>query len=755
GYLVEVSTDDGANWSTVANVSAATTSTDHFCGPSGTNCIFRVTASNAVGPSPASHTSETITIPDVNSPPVFTLGSSPSVNADVGPQSTPGFATITSAGPFPGETVTFDVSNDANGLFATQPAIDPSGTLTFTPKLLASTGTATVSVTAKNDGGTAFGGNDTSAMQTFSISINAVNQPPTVGTPSTATRGNTRTSTAAPGALAGAADPEGGAVQVCTTGPTATAHGTVDFSSDGAYTYDPAPGFIGTDTVSFSVCDASNASTSATLTVSVHGPEIWYVDGQAAVNGSGTDRSPFNMLASAQSASGSGDIIYLARSGASGANAGITLKDQTHLVGAGVALVRLPDNPDIAAGTAPTITRAGSTQPVVTLGNATSVSGLTISGAGSASGAPGISGSGVGSSETVDHVDVTGTSGPGIHLAEVGGTVTLSHVNVSGSADDAVSVRNRTTSLTLAVDHSTISGTTQAGNGIVVRGGSSGSHPTVSVAITTTTFTAIDDGADAINVSTVNSSSSVLDLTVAGSSFDNVVSGSPQGDNAIRATNDGAGSVLGLDVQGNTFRNWSGDVISVRGRGNSSHITGVGQPVAVLDDNTIGDPANTAVVGSSAGHGIRVLVDPHVGGSSTFATLEITGNNIGGTALEGITVGARRGVGSSASFLVRAAITDNLVRLGTAPPSGAVSVTTQDSVAACVTFTGNDVAVTGGSTTTALRQVAPSGLTVIGTADFGGQSAAAYLNAHNPNANTAVTGAPVLASPNTSPCGNP
>ena len=77
------------------------------------------------------------------------------------------------------QVVDFLVSNDNNALFSSQPAVDASGTLTFTPAANAF-GTATVTVRAHDDGGTANGGVDTSAAQTFTINVTGINEAPTV-----------------------------------------------------------------------------------------------------------------------------------------------------------------------------------------------------------------------------------------------------------------------------------------------------------------------------------------------------------------------------------------------------------------------------------------------------------------------------------------------------------------------------------------------------------------------------------------------
>jgi len=113
-----------------------------------------------------------ITTSPVNDAPSFVAGSSLSVAQDAGPQTVPGWATQIVAGPDDEQTQTVDfvVSVDAPGLFQTQPAISPDGTLSFTP-LPAASGTATVTVQLHDSGGTGDGGADLSAPQTFTIAV--------------------------------------------------------------------------------------------------------------------------------------------------------------------------------------------------------------------------------------------------------------------------------------------------------------------------------------------------------------------------------------------------------------------------------------------------------------------------------------------------------------------------------------------------------------------------------------------------------
>jgi HD domain/Bacterial Ig domain len=114
----------------------------------------------------------TVTIGAVNDAPSFTAGADQTVVSLLGNVTVPGWATNLLPGP-PDEssqTLQFTVTNNNPGLFATQPAVAPDGTLTFQTTLLA-LGSATVTVRAVDDGGTANGGVDTSPPQTFTITI--------------------------------------------------------------------------------------------------------------------------------------------------------------------------------------------------------------------------------------------------------------------------------------------------------------------------------------------------------------------------------------------------------------------------------------------------------------------------------------------------------------------------------------------------------------------------------------------------------
>jgi VCBS repeat-containing protein len=114
----------------------------------------------------------TITVAAVNDAPSFTSGGNVTWTAGGGDYSQ-AWATNASAGPADesGQTLTYEVSVDPLGslLFSAGPAVAADGTLSFTPSGL--TGTATVTIHLRDDGGTGNGGVDTSADQVFTITI--------------------------------------------------------------------------------------------------------------------------------------------------------------------------------------------------------------------------------------------------------------------------------------------------------------------------------------------------------------------------------------------------------------------------------------------------------------------------------------------------------------------------------------------------------------------------------------------------------
>jgi uncharacterized repeat protein (TIGR01451 family) len=124
----------------------------------------------------------TVVVTPVNDPPLFGFATNHvQTLEDAGAQTLPGFITSLTTGPGDesGQSVTnYLVTTSSNALFAVPPAVALNGTLTFTPAADAS-GSVTVTVVAQDNGGTAGGGVD-KATNTFTLTVTAVNDAPSV-----------------------------------------------------------------------------------------------------------------------------------------------------------------------------------------------------------------------------------------------------------------------------------------------------------------------------------------------------------------------------------------------------------------------------------------------------------------------------------------------------------------------------------------------------------------------------------------------
>lgn len=117
---------------------------------------------------------------DLNDQPSFSAVDPQPVLEDSGPQLVEGFATFDPGAPDESDqsVLAYHVDDLSDpDLFAVEPAVNLDGDLTFEPAADAF-GTATFSLAVQDDGGTAGGGIDLSAKQTFTISLVGVNDRP-------------------------------------------------------------------------------------------------------------------------------------------------------------------------------------------------------------------------------------------------------------------------------------------------------------------------------------------------------------------------------------------------------------------------------------------------------------------------------------------------------------------------------------------------------------------------------------------------
>jgi VCBS repeat-containing protein len=206
-----------------------------------------------------------VTVTAVNDVPSFTKGANQTVLEDAGAQTVGGWATNLSAGPANenGQALNFLVSNNNSAMFSAQPAIASDGTLTFTSAPDAN-GSATVTVQIHDDGGTANGGVDTSAAQTFVINVTAVNDAPVASNGSLTTNEDT----AASGSLS-ASDVDGDALTYSIVANGTKGSAVITNAATGAFTYTPNANANGSDSITFRASDGTVNSNTATVSITI------------------------------------------------------------------------------------------------------------------------------------------------------------------------------------------------------------------------------------------------------------------------------------------------------------------------------------------------------------------------------------------------------------------------------------------------------------------------------------------------------
>jgi hypothetical protein len=289
----------------------------------------------------------------------------------------------------------------------------------------------------------------------FGITVNAVNDPPTAVAYNpgvNAVQANMKLAGQLTLPLASATDPDtgdGGGYTATLTTPqsgisaTSPAGGTVTITNaaTGAFDLDPPAGATGNVTFTYQVCDTGNpgpgtCSATATATINVASPVIWFVNSALGVNGTGTLSSPFNTLAAADAVDLANQGIFLYSSATSYTGA-LALNTSEKLIGQAttgttfdaVFGITPPTGtiarPSLASGTVTmtgTVTLAGSNKLRGLALATTTTTGLTNA-AGPLTG------------EDVDQVSVTTTTGTALNLNNASGTYLFSSVTTNGAAN--------------------------------------------------------------------------------------------------------------------------------------------------------------------------------------------------------------------------------------------------------------------------------------------------------------------------------
>ncbi len=235
-----------------------------------------------------------------------------------------------------------------------------------------------------------------------------------------------------------------------TNAPT-TLGGTITIESDGNFTYHPDDVDTGvTDTFTYTVTDGV-ASATGTLSLPIAG-QVWYVRNNEPAGGDGTSDTPFDTLAEAEAASGTGDTTFVFDGSNTTTNldTGYAMNANERLIGESRPLALDPDgggplptsplHPG-TSGAQPTLT--ASNEDVIVLASNVLVDGVDVDPSGTGGGISGGAGT---DTVTVQNVNVTdtGTAGtqPGIEMDGTTGVNRFTGVTVTnGGSATAIGVR--------------------------------------------------------------------------------------------------------------------------------------------------------------------------------------------------------------------------------------------------------------------------------------------------------------------------
>ncbi len=230
--------------------------------------VYEVCDDGTPLPALCSSASVSITVDPVNDAPSFTASNPPAVDEDAGPQTVAGWVTAFDPGPGEGgqSVLAYIVSNVSTpGQFSAGPVVDVAGNLSYTPAADAF-GSSTFDVAVRDDGGTGNGGTDTSPAQTFTITINPVDDPPVAVNDSATVAEDDPATTI--NVLANDTDIDGGPVGIVSV--TQPAGGTVVITGGGTgLTYQPDPDFCNDGTPTDDFTYILNGGSFATVAVTV------------------------------------------------------------------------------------------------------------------------------------------------------------------------------------------------------------------------------------------------------------------------------------------------------------------------------------------------------------------------------------------------------------------------------------------------------------------------------------------------------
>jgi len=538
-------------------------------------------------------------------------------------------------------------------------------------------------------------------------------------------------------------------------GTTSTEGGNVVINADGSFSYNPAPGFNGTDTFSYTVTNTTtNKTDSSTVTLKVGNGTatpgdnvIWFInnDPGAPAGNDGRLTSPFNSIAAYNASAvvkGPGDIIFV-YTGTTPYTGPLVLLSNQQLIGQGVDLtaasgftVQPYSNALPGAGAAPTINSAAAagsntitlngvaganTIRGVTLGNASdsdivgsnfgtlTVSDTTINGTGRALNLSN-------GTLAATFLSITSTASPsqGISLSSIGGSLTsTSGTTISGNPTQCVLVSGSTlgasfgnTSCTGGTDGISLQNNSGANTrtfGTLSVSGGSGSAFNHGVGGGNTTVTGAATLASNANPIEIQNQGNGQTISFAATTVTKTTAGGA----GVNRGGTNTGATLDFASLGITTSNGSGLVATGGGTinvttGTISATGSAGQAAPAINVNGVTLGATFASVSSTnsgnAGNGILL--------TGVLGNLTMNGGAISGAAGDAFRVnGGTANVtynGTISTSAARPVNIDNKTG-GTVAFGGAVSSTSNgvflnNNAGATVNFTGGLSLTTGGNT---------------------------------------------------------
>lgn len=232
------------------------------------------------------------------------------------------------------------------------------------------------------------------------------------------------------------------------TGAPATSvnGGNVALAADGSFTYNPPPGFEGSDSFTYTLTN-SEGSNNATVSITVSGM-IWFVNSAATCPCDGRLTNPFIELTGVNSfdagaADDPGDNIFLYSGSYTG---GVTLLNNQRVIGqgagasiasiTGITVPPFSDSLPATGGTRPTVANAAGSNILLASGNY--LRGFDIGNSAAAGSA--ISGTGIGTL-TVTELAISGT-GRALNLDTGTLGVTIDSISSSNSTTNGVTLNN-------------------------------------------------------------------------------------------------------------------------------------------------------------------------------------------------------------------------------------------------------------------------------------------------------------------------